>query len=87
MTKVIRRVFRLMEQQKGKHAFVERDMPGEENMMSQEIEAMIPFVVAGVADENTWNGSRGEFVRDDGCGVWKAKASKNPKVRVGRLRA
>jgi hypothetical protein len=53
MTKVIRLVFRLMEQQKGKHAFVERDMPGEENMTSQEIEAMIPFVVAGVADENT----------------------------------
>jgi hypothetical protein len=62
-------------------------MPGEENVMSREIEASIPFVVAWVADENTRDILRGEFVGGGGRGVWKAEAAKNPKVRVDGLRA
>jgi hypothetical protein len=63
---------------KGKQGFVEYDVSGGNGAVCVAVEANIPFVVRGIAEEHTKGGTGSKFV--DGCGgeVGVAGAPKNP---------
>jgi hypothetical protein len=53
-----------------KDGFVERDMAGNDDSIRVEIKAAVSFVLSGVADENTRDGSRVKFVASLSFDVW-----------------
>jgi hypothetical protein len=51
---------------KGKGSLIENDTARNDDLIRMKVETTIPFVMVGVAKEDTQGGTRGEFVR--GCG-------------------
>jgi hypothetical protein len=46
----------------GEAGLIKHDMSGDHDVISGKIEAVIPFVVRGIADENTSGGTRSKLM-------------------------
>jgi hypothetical protein len=68
----------------GEAGLIKHDMSGDHDVISGKIEAVIPFVVRGIADENTSGGTRSKLMRSY-CGyVGIAGTPKDSEMLVGR---
>ena len=58
-------------------------MTGDDHSIRREIETMVSFMVSRVSQEDTWGGSRREFVGGCGRQVGITFATKDTEVVVG----
>jgi hypothetical protein len=61
-------------------------MPGGDDAVRNQIIAAVAFGVSRVAEKDTRNGARGEFVRGGGGGTRIAATTKNAEDIIGRGR-
>jgi hypothetical protein len=69
---------------KGKHIFVEDDVTRDDDAVGGEVQASIPLVVSGVAEEEEASGARRKLVRGGSRNVRVAGTSEHAQVVVGR---
>jgi hypothetical protein len=69
---------------KGKHIFVEDDVTRDDDAVGGEVQAPIPLVVRGVAEEEAASGARRKLVRGSSGNVRVAGTAEHAQVVVGR---
>jgi hypothetical protein len=69
---------------KGKHIFVEDDVTRDDDAVGGEVQAPIPLVVRGVAEEEAASGARRKLVRGGSGNVRVAGTTEHAQVVVGR---
>jgi hypothetical protein len=60
---------------------------GNNNLTGVEVQTSIAFLFQGIAEENASRRACGKFVWGGGVEVWKAEASENTEVVIGRMLA
>ena len=68
---------------KGKHKLIKVHVPVGDDTVRHGVIAAITLSVGRVTKEDTWNGTRSEFMRCGGGGVGVATATENTETIVG----
>jgi hypothetical protein len=62
---------------------IKNNVLGDNDVASGEIETLVAFVIDGISEENTTDGSGGQFVSDFGGEIRIAGATKHAQVLIG----